>query len=242
MDSLNFVSAMRGLILDHLLEMHTTVPARVSGVDYSSKTVTASAIVKNTRSSTDSQDYPIFYDVPIMVNGGGTGRITFPIISGDMGVLVFSERDPSNALQTDGSDASSSSMVMPCGLYPIMFVPKIALGGDSTPDIDSENVVIDNNQQTSISLSPDGTGIIKSELGGSITVDDGVTISDGSGTFTVRDGKANWTGGEFTINGLTISEEGLIRDSSGVGLDTHDHQVKGIESGDSTVTTEKGTG
>lgn len=242
MDSLNFVSAIRGLILDHLLEVHTTVPARISAVDYGSKTATVESIVKDTRSTTDIQDYPIFYDVPIMVNGGGTGRITFPLKGGDMGVLVFSERDPSKALQTDGSDSSSSSLVMPCGLYPIMFIPKIALGGDSTPDIDSDNVVIDNNQKTTISLSPDGTGIIKSSLGGSITVGAGVTITDGSGTLTVKDGNATWKGGTFNINGLIISEDGYITDAGGVGLNTHTHPVQNVQSGDTTIETDKATG
>lgn len=242
MDSLNFVSSLRGLILDNLLEMHTTVPARVSSVDYGAKTVVAESIVKNTRSSTDSQNYPIFYDVPLMVNGGGNGRITFPIVGGDMGVLVFSERDPSKALQTDGSDASGSSLIMPCGMYPIMFIPKIALNADSTPDIDSSNIVIDNNQQTTVSLSPDGTGVIKSTLGGSITVDSGVTITDGTGVFTIKSGKANWTGGEFTINGLTISEDGLITDANGIGLNTHTHPVEKVESGDSTIESGTATG
>ena len=242
MDSLNLVSAFRGLILDHLLEMHTALPASVSSVDYGAKTATINSLVKNTRSSTDEQDYPIFHDVPLFVLGGGKARITFPVTSGDVGVLIFSERDPSNALQSQGESASSAEMIMPCGLYPIMFIPKVALGNDSTAVIDQNNIVLDNNTNSTISLSPDGTIVASSSMGAKITVDSGVTITDGTGTLSVANGSLTWSGGEVNINGLTITKEGLIKDSSGVGLNTHTHNIENVQTGDSDIVSDTPTG
>lgn len=242
MDSLNLVSAFRGLILDHLLEMHTTLPATISSVDYGAKTATITALVKNTRTSTDEQDYPIFHDVPLFVLGGGNARITFPVTGGDVGVLVFSERDPSKALQSQGTDASSAEMIMPCGLYPIMFIPKIALGSDSTDAIDENNIVIDNNKSSALSLSPDGVIKASSKLGASITVDSGITITDGTGTLTISGGNLTWKGGAANINGLTISENGLLTDANGISLNGHTHVISNVQTGDSNITSETPTG
>ena len=109
MDALNLVTAMRGMMTEQLAEVHTSLPVRVTGVNYGAKTLTLESIVKNTRSEEDSIDYPTFHDVPFMVNGGGTGRISFPIKSGDIGVVIFSERDPSNAMQTSGDAATTTT-------------------------------------------------------------------------------------------------------------------------------------
>jgi len=239
MDSLNLVTSLRNLIGDQLSEIHTSVPARVTGVDYDTKTVTLESIVKNTRGVDDEIPYPTFYDVPISMMGGGTGRITFPIKSGDLGVLMFSERDPSNALQTDGTSSSSATLIQPCGLYPIAFIPKIAMGDDSTESIDSSNIVISNNKSTYVTLSPDGTINLKNAGGKWImlTTDD-ITMSDGTGTLTLSNGKLDWTGGEVTINGLTIDVNGKLTDATGVELDSHTHWVRGVESGDLTVESE----
>lgn len=241
MDSLNVVTALRGLILDHLLEIHTTLPARVVAVDYGAKSVLATSITKNTRTATDEEDYPIFHDVPIFMNGGGNARITFPVKTGDIGVVVFTERDPSNALQTTGDSSSSASMIMPCGLYPIMFIPKIALGSDSSKAIDENNIELSNDDKSTLTLSPDGEIIAESVLGGKITVNSGVTITDGSGTLTVSDGKLNWTGGEVSINGLTISKDGLLTDANGLAFATHTHKIENVETGDSEIESLKPT-
>lgn len=240
MDSLNLVTSVRNLIGDQLSEIHTSVPARVTGVNYDSKTVTLESIVKNTRGVDDEVPYPTFYDVPLSMMAGGTGRITFPIKSGDLGVLMFSERDPSNALQTDGTSSSSATLIQPCGLYPIAFIPKIAMGDDSTESIDSSNVVISNNKSTYVTLSPDGTINLKNAAGLWIMITtDSITMSDGTGELTLGSGKFDWTGGAFTVNGLTIDANGKLTDATGVELDSHTHWVQGVESGNSVVESDK---
>ncbi len=41
-------------------------------------------------------DYPIIIDVPLIVIGGGTARITFPVSPGDQCLLLFNDRDIDN--------------------------------------------------------------------------------------------------------------------------------------------------
>ena len=243
MDALNFVTAMRGLMTEQLSEVHTALPVRVTGVNYGAKTVTLESIVKNTRSSEDEIDYPTFEDVPFMVNGGGTGRISFPIKAGDLGTVIFSERDPSNALQTSGETSSSSTFMQPCGLYPICFIPKIATGTDSTEAVDSEKVVISNNKNTYASFDPTGNISIWNSQGMKIDITtSGITITDGIGTLHLKGGNLTFKGGVADINGLKIDQNGLMTDGNGIGFHTHTHTVRIIQSGNSSAESLKPTG
>ena len=243
MDALNFVTSLRGLMLEQLAEVHTSLPVRVTGVDYGAKTVTLEAIVKNTRSTDDEIDYPTFHDVPFMINGGGTGRISFPIKAGDIGAVMFSERDPSNALQTSGDSASGSTLIQPCGLYPICFIPKIATANDSTEAVDPNKVVISNNKNTYASFDPTGTISIYNSQGMRLDMTpSGITLTDGTGKLTISGGKLTWTGGTANFNGLVIDSSGKMTDGNGVGFHNHTHLVTGIQTGSSSRESNKPTG
>lgn len=243
MDALNFVTSLRGLILEQLTEVHTALPVRVTGIDYGAKTVTLESIVKNTRSTDDEIDYPTFHDVPFMVNGGGTGRISFPIKAGDIGTVMFSERDPSNAFQTAGDSASGSTLIQPCGLYPVCFIPKISTATDSSEAVDSEKVVISNNKNTYASFDPSGNISIYNSQGKRIDITtSGITITDGTGTLKIQGGNLTWTGGSANFNGLIIDQNGQMTDGNGVGFHNHTHKVTNVEPGNSTIESQRPTG
>ncbi|BBK09272.1 hypothetical protein [Klebsiella phage 05F01] len=236
MDALNIVTSFRQLIMDHISEIHTSLPARVTSVDYGAKTVHLESIVKNKRGSDDEISYPTMYDVPFMINGGGNARISFPIKSGDIGTVIFAERDISNAMQTSGEEASSASIIQPCGMYPVCFIPKIATGTDSTESVDENSIVISNNKNTYSSFDPDGNISIYNSQGMKVDLTTtGISLTDGSGTLSLTGGNLTFNGGTFNINGLIIDENGLITDSNGVAFHTHTHRVSGVESGSSTV-------
>jgi len=42
------------------------------------------------------EDYPILYDCPVVILGGGTARITFPVSQGDQCLVLFNDRDIDN--------------------------------------------------------------------------------------------------------------------------------------------------
>jgi len=243
MDSLNIVTALRGLIKNQISEVHTSLPVRVTGVDYDAKTVVLESVVKNTKDSENEINYPTFYDVPMAINGGGTGRISFPTKAGDVGVLIFSERDPSNALQTDGSTASSATLNQPCGLYPVAFIPKITMGGDSTESVDPDKVVLSNNKQSYVSLSPDGEIEARNAQGMLVRVDSsGIHLTDGVGTLDLAGGNLTFKGGTANINGMTVDSAGNVKDANGIGLNTHTHPVTGVQTGSSTIDTNTAQG
>lgn len=53
-------------------------------------------------------DYPIIADCPVIVVGGGTTRITFPISKGDQCVLLFNDRDIDNWYNGSTTSANQS--------------------------------------------------------------------------------------------------------------------------------------
>ena len=52
------------------------------------------------------EDYPILYDCPVVIMGGGSTRITFPITQGDQCLVLFNDRDIDNWF--DGSTTSAN--------------------------------------------------------------------------------------------------------------------------------------
>nr|DAY73633.1 MAG TPA: baseplate protein [Caudoviricetes sp.] len=227
MDSLNIVTSMRGLINEQIAEVHTALPVRVTAVNYGSKTVTLESLVTNKRGTEDEIDYPTFYEVPFAINGGGTARISFPLKAGDIGTVIFSERDPSNALQTTGEDTSTSTLIQPCGLYPICFIPKIATAADTTDPVDPDKIVISNNKNTYAEFDPTDTISIYNSQGMKIEITgSNITITDGTGTISM-------SGGTVNINGLKISPNGTLTLADGSVVDKHTHG--GVESGGSST-------
>ena len=57
--------------------------------------------------TSNNLDYPILADCPVIVLGGGTTRITFPISQGDQCILLFNDRDIDNWY--NGSTTSPNS-------------------------------------------------------------------------------------------------------------------------------------
>lgn len=252
MDALNPVTALRSLILDQLSEIHTALPVRITGVDYGAKTVSAEAIIKNTRGPEDEISYPPFHDVPFAINGGGDARISFPLRAGDIGTIIFAERDPSNALQTDGDAAASATLIQPCGLYPICFIPKVATATDSSPPVDSEKIVISNNENTYAEFDPNDKITIRNSSGMIVEISaSGISVTapgqtvkmtDGAGEFTMTGGNLSFKGGAINLNGLIIDSKGNMTDGNGVGFHNHTHTVRNVESGNSNRETDKPTG
>lgn len=227
MDSLNIVTSMRGLINEQIAEVHTSLPVRVTAVNYGAKTVTLESLVTNKRSSEDEIDYPTFHDVPFAINGGGTARISFPLKPGDIGTVLFSERDPSNALQTTGENTSSTTLIQPCGLYPICFIPKIATAADTSDSVDPDKIVISNNGTTYAEFTPDSIISIYNDQGLKIELaGTEISITDGTGHITM-------SGGTVNINGLKIAPDGTLTLADGSVVDKHTHG--GVESGGSST-------
>jgi phage baseplate assembly protein gpV len=77
-------------------EMWTALPAIINSFDASKRTCTAqpSILMQFTRedASTKWDAMPLLVDVPVMFAGGGGYVLTFPLKSGDEGLVVFASR------------------------------------------------------------------------------------------------------------------------------------------------------
>lgn len=47
--------------------------------------------------------YPLLVDVPVFVNSGGSGRLTFPVTAGDPCLVCFNDRDIDSWFETDNT-------------------------------------------------------------------------------------------------------------------------------------------
>lgn len=224
MKALDFVAGIRDLITDSLTEVHTALPARIISIDHGSKTVSVAPLIKNRVGTEKVNDYPELLDVPITILGGGVSRMTFPPKIGDIGTVIFSERDPSSFLQSTGEDSSDTYMTQPLGLYPLTFIPKISTASDTADPIHAENAEIQNDK-SKVELHPDGTVILSNPSGSAeLKANGDWEFKDGSGgTFAMTGGNLVYTGGNINLNGLIISPQGLLTDGNGTKFDNHKH-------------------
>ncbi|HBT8980834.1 TPA: hypothetical protein MCM29_005582 [Klebsiella pneumoniae] len=207
-----FTTTLGDLVTSKLADVHTAVPARLTSINYGSGKGSAQPLVKTAIGTSKTIPYPELLDIPIIVQSGngGKAKITFPIKPGDTVLVVFSERDPSNFLSgNNGDNLSEPAQRTYLGLYPIAIVPCLSAGNSST-EIDSENLVIANDQ-SKFTLYPDGTIIIENS-GGKIEMG-----SDGT----------------INLNGLKISPTGQLTLVDGSVVDKHTHG--GVESGGSST-------
>lgn len=83
-----------------MLQMNCHAIGRVQSFNALEQTVRATIAYKrkfsrrlpNGTYRTELQDYPILVDCPVVVVGGGSGSLTFPIEEGDECVLLFNDR------------------------------------------------------------------------------------------------------------------------------------------------------
>lgn len=55
-----------------------------------------------------TQTYPILLDVPVFINSGGSGYLTFPVAAGDTCLVLFNDRDMDNWFATGNTTAPNT--------------------------------------------------------------------------------------------------------------------------------------
>lgn len=175
-------------------------------VSFNSSTQTAEVSVKMTYQVNGKiMEYPLLIDCPCIIVGGGKGRLTFPISSGDSCLVLFNDRD------IDNWYASGQTMPPRTGRKH-SFSDAIALVGLHN----SQNKITDY-LATGTELKY-GDSTIKLE-------DNKVTLTNGSSSIILSNGSIQITGavaitGSFTVNGKDVG-------------DTHRHS--GVASGTSNT-------
>lgn len=255
MNSTMFEDAIE-LVVFSLLKnnVHTIKPAVIDSVDYDECYVSATPLTKSKRKDDLQIEFPQAMEVPIIILGGNAGEatVTVPVKAGDNCLILYSDREFSNLLDTDGSTAVDTEEYKPFGYYPIA-----ALCGFFTrpnaKGISSENVEI-NNGTTNIVIAPSGEVTINASaattncnltVNGSITATDtitsGSTITSGADVVATTNvtaagsvtGSTVVASSSMSIAGvsMTASDGAFVMDSveittatiSGVEFSTHTH-------------------
>lgn len=227
MEPYRFTSALTGLIERAKDDIHTALPARITSVNYGNGTVEVAPLVQNYVSTQKTQNYPNLSGVPLVIlsAGGGKARLSLPVKSGDTGIVIFSERDPSASLAGNGKTSSPPQQTASLGLYPVGFISGMATAG-SAKAISPTDVVLDNDQ-VSLTLKPSGDFIAVNSVGTlSMAASGDFSYTNGSATLSVIGGAISGTApGGFNFNGFKISSSGTATDGNGLVYGTHKHNT-----------------
>lgn len=199
-----FTESMTKFIRDKLRNVHTVKPCvvtKITGNRVSVKPLTA------TKYHDGSQfDLPILDDVPLMIYSANMGgaRITVPITVGDTVIVLCSDRDTGDMMNTKITKAQAfpADEITPLELYPILAIPCFYTI-PSEKAISTTDIVIENGS-TKISVKPDGdidletTANINANAGGN------VDITSGGDTNITAEGTVNVSAAEtMTIKAPT---------------------------------------
>lgn len=175
-------------------------------VSFNADNQTAEIIIKMTYVVNDKiLEYPLLIDCPCIVLGGGLGRVTFPISSGDGCLVLFNDRDIDNWF-------SGGQTMPPRTDRKHSFSDAIAIVGLHN----SQNKITD--YLASGTELKYGNSSIKLEAGK-------ITINNGTSTIVMDGNDIQLTGsvsvtGSFTVNGKDVGD---------------DHKHSGVTSGDSNT-------
>ncbi len=101
-----FAEMLRRAMDARLLDVHTAIPARVEAYDAATLSVDAQPLIKQAHEDENGdrvvEQLPVIPSVPVVFPGSGGYRVTFPIVVGDLVLLVFSEASIDKWLETGG--------------------------------------------------------------------------------------------------------------------------------------------
>lgn len=211
-----FTTSLGNLIQNSLADVHTTLPAKITSVDYGTGRASVLPLVKTQIGINKTLPYPELSSVPLVVMSGGKGRITFPVKAGDTVLVLFSERDPTNVLAGTGTEAVNPVQSNYLGLFPIGIIPCISVAGNAK-SISNEDVLLENDK-AKMTLKPDGT----------------MQYNNGSANIVAQ------PDGNVKVNNLTITPDGNVITASGVNLNDFyqrflNHVHSGVQSGNSNT-------
>lgn len=238
--SLNDVMGILQAVRRVLSNVHTSLPVEVvnctnSGGVSAIGTVTLK-ILMNQVDSFGNTVAPgaTLYNVPYSRLQGGTNAVINDPVAGDMGMASFCEKDISNIMATYGAANpnsnrrnSISDAIFVCyvgNTVPTQYVQFLPSNGGI-------NVVSPNG----VNLEVGGSGAASFQMTPTL-----IQCMVGSIGFTIGSGGINFIGPVTGTETATFDEEGTF--NGGHTVSDHTHQVHGVQTGSSTVTSVTPTG
>tara|TARA_Y100000593_G_scaffold94032_1_gene191197 strand:- start:13979 stop:14767 length:789 start_codon:yes stop_codon:yes gene_type:complete len=245
MNTNTFYQSLERFVRDKLRNVHTIKPAVVTKNNGHTVNV---KVLSTTRYRDGTQlPLPILEDVPLMIYSGtkGNARVTVPVIEGDTVLLLCSDRDFSDLLDSpvDTDSIFPSDSIEPFGIHPIMAIPMFFTEPEGKP-IDTKNIVVENGT-TTITVKPSGDididtpaninvnagGNASVSVGGSADISVGGSTTLSTASLTVDALTSTFTGNVAIAGNLTTAGTAAITgaltaatvDGSNVSLENHTH-------------------
>lgn len=193
MKKVSSFQAQKQLIKDSLREVATIKPAVVTAVK--GQFINARPLTK-TRYRKGPQEYaPEVFDVPLMVYSGGGATISVPVKAGDMVILLFSDRDTGDLMNSSisaSSDGFDANFVDPLKYYPLVAIPCFYTIPDAVSVDPTKITVINGGSQ--ITVDKDGDIEVTSAAAVNITATGDVSV-EATGNVDVTGTLINLNGG-----------------------------------------------
>ena len=159
------------------LELHTAMPGTVDGSTFDPSTASATiqpAIQRKYKDETEAENLPLLAKVPIAFQGGAGFSFTFPLDSGDTGVITLMERSISRWKRTARGQTTTPPTAMTHDLSDGVFSPGARPLSDPAPRINKDELRI-GRDDGSAEVSVHRNGTIKVFSGDAI-----ITVVDGT--------------------------------------------------------------
>jgi len=137
LQSPTWADVIQGAIDARLGDVHTALPGRVESFNKTTQRASVQALVRrpyyDENGDRQTERIPVFQDVPVMFPGSGKNRMTTPVKSGDLVLLVFASASLdlvlSQGVETDPKDdrrhSLSDAIAIP-GFYTFTSLPTTA--------------------------------------------------------------------------------------------------------------------
>lgn len=145
-----------------LIDLHVSLPAKVESYDASTQTVSVTPMINRMVPDGDtppnyvSEKLPKLADVPVKFQRCKQFTMTFPLVAGDYGLLVFCERNP-GTFRSTGNQSDPGDLSMH-GLGGAVFIPGMYPDANAAQTADATNMIIgsDTDGNSRIEVKPTG--------------------------------------------------------------------------------------
>lgn len=192
--------------------LRVAMPVKVTSFDSGKQTVSCQPMIKVKMVEGDSINLPVLVDVPVKFPRGGGFAVTFPIVSGDEGLVIIADRCIDGWWQSGGLSEPLDMRFH--DLSDGFFLPGVSSVPNAIPSIDSNAIVM---------RKLDNSAYLKIDQGGQVEIDGTMLTVKCPMIFqNGMQGQGGSSGAAMTLTGDVQHSGGAIN-SNGVSLGNHTH-------------------
>lgn len=141
----DIVDVLSKFLMNRLEGVHTSIPGQIESYEAATRKAKVKLLIQAVRDNGDILEVPIIDNVPVMFPAASSFTLTYPLMTGDKGLIVFAETGIGNYLVSSGLEVEADSpakfqltdAIFIPGIYPFPLV----LPGTSYIDIDETGAI-----------------------------------------------------------------------------------------------------